>query len=86
MQIGRLESVPLWTLWPNEARDFTIWLEENIEFLSQAQGIDLSLLEWEGRARTLSVDLVTEDDSIEQMTIEHQLERTEKNAICFNKS
>jgi hypothetical protein len=77
MQIGRLESVPLRTLWSSEARDFTAWLAENLEFLSQALGTDLSLLEQEGAAGAFSVDLVAEDASGQQVVIENQLERTD---------
>ena len=36
MQIARLESVPLGTLWPNEAYDFTTWLTENLDLLGEA--------------------------------------------------
>jgi len=31
MRIARLEPVPLRTLQPNEARDLTTWLRENLE-------------------------------------------------------
>ena len=55
MPIGRLEHVELRELWPNEARDFTTWLAENIEFLGDALGMDgLSLLEQEGAAGAFS--------------------------------
>ena len=77
MQIGRLESVPLRTLWPNEARDFTAWLAKNIEFLGEALGTDLSFLAQEGAVGTLSVDIVAEDASGQQVIIENQLERTD---------
>jgi hypothetical protein len=36
MPISRLESVSLRELWPNEARDFTTWLAENLDFLGEA--------------------------------------------------
>jgi hypothetical protein len=42
MHISRLESVPLRELWPNEARDFTTWLAENLDFLGEALGMELS--------------------------------------------
>lgn len=38
MHISRLESVPLRDLWPAEARDFTTWLAENLDFLGEARG------------------------------------------------
>jgi len=35
MPVGRLEQVPLRAIWPNEARDFTTWLTENLDFLGE---------------------------------------------------
>ena len=32
--IGKLTSVPLRNVWKHEALDFTVWLEKNIEVLS----------------------------------------------------
>ena len=45
MPIDRLEMVPLRELWRNEAQDFTTWLAENLDFLSETLGMDLSLVE-----------------------------------------
>ena len=39
--IGSLRRVALREVWSHEARDFTTWLEENIDVLNDA--IDLSL-------------------------------------------
>ena len=39
MNISRLGSVSLRGLWPNEARDFTTWLAENLDFLGEALGV-----------------------------------------------
>lgn len=35
MQIGKLERVSLRSIWPNEARDFTTWLAENLDFRNE---------------------------------------------------
>ena len=35
MNIGRMEKLPLRTLWPHEARDFTTWIAENMDFLGE---------------------------------------------------
>lgn len=78
MQIGRLEPVELRELWPNEARDFTTWLAQNLEFLGDVLAIDgLSLLEQEGAAGAFSVDIVAEDGNGRQVVVENQLERTD---------
>ena len=61
--IAKLERVPLREVWKHEAYDFTPWLEENIDILSEA--IDLTLVNAEREKKTestFSVDLVAEDD------------------------
>ena len=40
--IAKLERVPLREVWKHEAYDFTQWLEENIDILSEV--IDLTLV------------------------------------------
>ncbi len=39
MDIGKLESVPLRDIWKKEARDFSPWLERNIDTLSERLGL-----------------------------------------------
>jgi len=41
--LGEIESVNIRELWPNEAHDFTPWLAENLDRLSEALGMDLEL-------------------------------------------
>ena len=77
MKIGKLEKVPLREVWINEARDFTTWLEENIDVLSTAMGLTLSSVEREKSAGVFSVDLVAEDDRLGRAIIECQLEKTD---------
>jgi hypothetical protein len=77
MQIGKLERVSLRSIWPNEARDFTTWLAENLDFLGEALGVDLSLVEQEASAGTFSADILAEDGGGNLVIIENQLERTD---------
>lgn len=77
MNIARLEPVSLRKLWPNEALDFTTWLAENLDFLGDALGLGLSLVEREAAAGTFSADILAEDENGDPVVIENQLERTD---------
>ena len=75
--IAKIERVPLRHVWPHEAYDFTQWLEENIDVLSEA--IDRNIVNAEREKKTestLSVDLVAEDEAGSPIIIENQLERS----------
>lgn len=64
MAIGRIERVPLRDIWKHEAYDFTSWLEENIDVLSnELDNISLSNPESEQPAGDFSVDIVGEDEN-----------------------
>jgi len=77
MPVGKLEKVPLRTIWHDEARDFTAWLADNLEFLSEALGLSLSLVEREASAGPFAADILAEDASGNLVIIENQLERTD---------
>ena len=77
MHISRLESVPLRDLWPNEARDFTVWLAENLGVLGETLGMELSLVEQEAAVGVFSADILAEDENGNLVVIENQLERTD---------
>lgn len=75
--IGRIEKVPLRSIWRHEAYDFTTWLQENIDVLNVTLGIELNTPEREQSAGSFSVDLVAEDDSGNFAIIENQLEKSD---------
>ena len=65
-------------IWKNEATDFTPWLAENLELLSETLDIDLSLVETESQVGGYSLDILTENsDTGETVVIENQLEQTD---------
>ncbi len=75
--IARLTPVPLRELWRHEARDFSSWLSENLDYLEETIGINLSLVEQESAAGDFSVDIVAEDANGNLVIIENQLEKTD---------
>lgn len=75
--IGKIERVPLREVWKHEAYDFTQWLQDNIDVLSNVTDINLSNPEREQHAGSFSVDIVAEDDNGNPVIIENQLEKSD---------
>lgn len=76
MAISRLKKVPLRELWEHEAHNFTTWLAENLDFLSEKIGFQLTLDQREISAGAFSADIRAEDPQGNYVIIENQLERT----------
>ncbi len=74
--IGKLERVALREVWKHEAYDFTQWLQENIDVLNAALGLNLVNVDREQAAGTFSIDLVAEDEGGGTVIIENQLEKS----------
>ena len=77
MQIGKLEKVPIRDIWKNEAKDFSQWLEQNIDILGESLDLSLSVVDREHKAGIFSVDLLAEDGAANRVIIENQLEKTD---------
>ena len=74
-EFGRLEPMDLRTAWKHEALNFTPWLAENLDRLSQAVGIEMILEDTEVKIDRFSADILArnaQDDSL--VLIENQLE------------
>jgi len=76
-QIGRLVRVPLREVWAHEAIDFTRWLVDNSDVITELTGIALSNLEPEHSAGTFAVDIRAEDENGNAVVIENQLGKTD---------
>jgi len=73
LTVAKLTRVPLREVWRHEATDFSRWLEENIEVLTEVLDLSLTFSEREGAAGDFSIDLVAEADSGRPVVIENQL-------------
>ena len=76
-RIGRIQRIPLRKVWSHEARDFTTWLEENVDILAEATGLQLSGVEREQPVGAFSVDLIAEDEDGSAVVIENQLNKSD---------
>lgn len=75
-KIGKIKRVPLRKVWPKEAKDFTPWLENNVDVLNDVLDINLCAAEREQSAGAFSIDLVAEDSDGNSVVIENQLEKS----------
>jgi len=77
MSIGKLEGVELRELWLDEERGFSTWLGNNVDVLSEALGLSLTV---EGRDKPVGafrVDLIARDAGGDRVIIENQLNLTD---------
>ena len=78
MQFAKLTEVNLREAWPNEARDFTPWLADNLDRLSQAIGIPMELAGAEVSVEQFSADILARNPADNSLVlIENQLENTD---------
>ena len=78
MQFARLIEVDLRQAWPNEAKDFTPWLADNLDRLSQAIGIPMELEGSEVSVEQFSADILARNPADNSLVlIENQLENTD---------
>ena len=75
--LGKLTRIDARTVWHNEALDFTPWIKENIDALSDALGMELELPEIEVPVGDFSCDVVAQEVGTgHRVIIENQLEPT----------
>jgi len=77
--IGKLTPVNLREIWPKEEKDFSKWLSDNLEYVSEAVDINLEPLDTEkslDKSR-FTVDILAIDDNEDKVIIENQLEKTD---------
>ena len=77
MNVSKLKHVPLREVWGKEERDFTPWLENNLDGLGEKLEIELSIVEREKRAGPFEVDLLAEDSDSNLVIIENQFGKSD---------
>ena len=74
VELAKIERVDLGNVWPDEANDFTPWLQNNIAQLGEALGMDLEVQQREASVGTFSLDLLAHDTGNNRpVIIENQL-------------
>ena len=77
-KLGKLKNVNLREAWGHEALDFTPWLADNLEYLSNEIGIQLELEGQEVKVESFSADIIARDPQNDRrILIENQLEQTD---------
>ncbi len=80
-KLATIDRVDLSEVWPNEATDFTPWLEANISVLGGALGMDLEVQAREAPVGAYRLDLLARDGSGRTVIIENQLGSTDHNHL-----
>ena len=71
------ESVNLRDIWEYETNDFTPWLADNLNYISDAIGIPLDLVKTEASVERFSADILARAPDGEFAIIENQLESSD---------
>ena len=78
VDFASLTDASLREAWPDEARDFTPWLHDNITRLAGAVGLDLEAVEMEVDVDGFSADIIaTVPGTDQRVLIENQLESSD---------
>lgn len=75
--VDKILRIPLREAWKHEAQDFSRWLADNMDVVSEATKLELSLQKREAPAGDFSVDLIAETSNGETVVIEIQLGKSD---------
>ena len=77
-ELGKIEAVNVREVWAHEAGDFTPWLAEHLDLLSEALEMDLETVQTEAAVGDFSLDILARDRQTDNLVaIENQLEWTD---------
>ena len=75
VEVASLDEVSVREVWPNEARDFTPWLAENLGRLGEVLGLELKLVACEKPVGPYRLDILAKEAGTKRLVaIENQLE------------
>jgi hypothetical protein len=77
MTIGRIERVELREVWRSEPRNFTTWLQDNLDVLNEHLDFELTQADREQPVGTFNVDLIAIDTHGRTVAIENQLGKSD---------
>jgi len=80
-QIGKIQFLNPRDLFPHEAHDFTVWLEQNIDVLADQIGLPLTVESREKKLGDFRADLICVDAQGNHVVVENQLEKSDHKHI-----
>jgi len=81
-KLGKIKKVDLRNIWEKEDKEFTPWLKENIDLLSEKLGIEIIDTQTEEKIGDFKLDIIGKDANTNKfVAIENQLESTDHNHL-----
>ena len=81
-EIGKIKKVDLRNIWKKEDKEFTPWLKENIDLLSEKLGIEIIDTQTEEKIGDFRLDIIGKDANTNKfVAVENQLESTDHNHL-----
>lgn len=81
-KLGKIKRVDLRNIWKKEDKEFTPWLKENIDLLSEKLGIEIIDTQTEEKIGDFKLDIIGKDANTNKfVAVENQLESTDHNHL-----
>ena len=81
-KLGKIKRVDLRNIWEKEDKEFTPWLKENIDLLSEKLGIEIIDTQIEEKIGDFKLDIIGKEANTKKfVAVENQLESTDHNHL-----
>ena len=81
-KLGKIKRVDLRNIWKKEDKEFTPWLKENIDLLSEKLGIEIIDTQTEEKIGDFKLDIIGKEANTKKfVAVENQLESTNHNHL-----